>query len=147
MLFQAALLILTEITIISQLFYYIQWYAIYSYPTFLILILNEFVREPIKLQKQTIPHLKGLICGYLNFEEQACSSIRGRHATFQVKSVLFEKEVAWQPLIELHDSSPQFKQSSIGPFKWGIVFLSIFLGSEAMGAQSWSKQKMADFIR
>ena len=34
---------------------------LYSYLTFLILIFNEFVREPILLQKQMIFHLKALI--------------------------------------------------------------------------------------
>ena len=84
----------------------IHWYAGVLIPLFLHFDSDEFLREPIKLEKQMIPHLKALIHGYLNFEEQACSFIRGCHATFQVKSVLFGKEVAWQPSMKLHNPSP-----------------------------------------
>ena len=55
---------------------------------------SEFEREPLMLDKQMIPHLKGLDVGVKICQEQLCSSIRDDHATFLVKITLFKEEVA-----------------------------------------------------
>ena len=76
------------------IFKVLRWYTdiqMYTYPTFLILILNKFVREPIKLEKQMIAHLKALICGYIIFEEHICTSIRGCHALLRIKHVFLKR--------------------------------------------------------
>ena len=54
---------------------------------------SGFEREPLMLEKQMIPHLKGLDVGFKMFQEQSCSSIREDHATFLVKNTLFKEEV------------------------------------------------------
>ena len=46
------------------------------------------------LDKQMIPHFKGLDVGSKISQEQPCSSIRDDHATFLVKNTLFKEEVA-----------------------------------------------------
>ena len=58
------------------------------------------------LDKQMIPHLKGLDVGVKICQEQLCSSIREDHATFLVKNTLFKEEVACQPLKELESCPP-----------------------------------------
>ena len=55
---------------------------------------SRFEREPLMLDKQMIPHFKGLDVGFKIYEEQLCSSIRDDHATFLVKNTLFKEEVA-----------------------------------------------------
>ena len=46
------------------------------------------------LDKQMIPHFKGLDVGSKISQEQLCSFIRDDHATFLVKNTLFKEEVA-----------------------------------------------------
>ena len=67
---------------------------------------SGFEREPLMLDKQMIPHFKGIDVGVKICQEQLCSFIRVDHATFLVKNTLFKEEVAWQPLKELESCSP-----------------------------------------
>ena len=46
------------------------------------------------LDKQMIPHMKGLDVGVKICQKQLGSSIGGDHATFLVKNTLFKEEVA-----------------------------------------------------
>ena len=55
---------------------------------------SGFEREPLMLDKQMIPHFKGLDVGSKISQEQPCSSIRDNHATFLVKDTLSKEEVA-----------------------------------------------------
>ena len=55
---------------------------------------SRFEREPLMIDKQTIPHFKGLDVGFKISQEQPCSFIRDDHATFLVKNTLFKEEVA-----------------------------------------------------
>ena len=50
--------------------------------------------------------------------------------------ILFKREVAWQPLKELHDSTPQFTQPFIRAFKWGIICFHIFIGFKMRTSQT-----------
>ena len=45
------------------------------------------------LDKQMMPHFKGLDIGLKISQEQPCTSIRDDHATFHVKNTLFREEV------------------------------------------------------
>ena len=45
------------------------------------------------LDKQMIPHFKGLDVGFKISQEQPCSFIREDHATFLAKNTLFKEEV------------------------------------------------------
>ena len=54
---------------------------------------SGFEREPLMLDKQMIPHLKGLDISAKICQEQLCSSIREDLATFPVKNTLFKEEV------------------------------------------------------
>ena len=55
---------------------------------------SVFEREPLMLDKQMIPHFKGLDVGSKISQEQPCSCIWDDHATFLVKNTLFKEEVA-----------------------------------------------------
>ena len=55
---------------------------------------SGFEREPLMLEKQMIPHLKGLDVGFKISQEQPFNFIRDDHATFLVKNTLFKEEVA-----------------------------------------------------
>ena len=54
---------------------------------------SGFEREPLMLDKQMIPHFKGLDVGSKISQELPCSSVRDNHATFLVKNTLFKEEV------------------------------------------------------
>ena len=55
---------------------------------------SGFEREPLMLEKQMIPHFKGLDVGFKISQDQPCSFIWDDHATFLVKNILFKEEVA-----------------------------------------------------
>ena len=78
---------------------------------------SEFEREPLMLDKQMIPHFKGLDIGSKISQEQPCCSIRDDHATFLVKNTFFKEEVAWQPLKKLQSCSPSILEPSTRAFK------------------------------
>ena len=65
------------------------WFGGFEY-----FVKSGFEREPLMLDKQMIPHLKGLDIGTKIYQEQLCSSTRIDHATFLVKDILFKEEVA-----------------------------------------------------
>ena len=71
-----------------------------------------------------IPHFLALDVNGNISQAQLCSSIRGCHATFQVKNTLFKREVAWQPLKELQSCSSTILVAPTREFKWSIVCLS-----------------------
>ena len=60
---------------------------------------SGFEREPLMLDKQMIPHFKGLNVGFKISQEQLCSFIRNDHATFLVKNTLFTISGRGKPLI------------------------------------------------
>ena len=78
----------------------------YSSGGFEYFVKSGFEREPLMLDKQMIPHLKGLDVGVKICQEQLCGSIRDDHTTFLVKITLFKVEVARQPLKVLESCSP-----------------------------------------
>ena len=80
------------------------------------------------LDKQMIPHLKGLDIGVKICQEQLCSSISDDHATFLVKDTLFKEEVAWQPLKELESCSSSILEPLSRAFMWVIICLSTTIG-------------------
>ena len=55
---------------------------------------SEFEKEPLMLDKQMIPHFKGLEVGSKISQAQLCSSFRDDYTTFLVKNTLFKEEVA-----------------------------------------------------
>ena len=65
-----------------------------AYTPSAILLQRRFDREPLKLQKQMIPHFLALDVGIKICQAQLFSSIRGCHATVLVKNTLFKGEVA-----------------------------------------------------
>ena len=65
------------------------WFGGFEY-----FVKSRFEREPLMLDKQMIPHFKGLDVGFKISQEQPCSFIRDDHATFLVKNTLFKEEVA-----------------------------------------------------
>ena len=62
------------------------WFGGFEY-----FVKSGFVREPFMLDKQMIPHFKGLDVGFKTSQEQPCSFIRDDHATFLVKKYTFER--------------------------------------------------------
>ena len=52
---------------------------------------SRFEREPLMLDKQMIPHFKGLDVISKISQEQPCSFIRDDHATFLVKNTFFKE--------------------------------------------------------
>ena len=66
----------------------------YSSAGFEYFVKSGFEWEPFMLDKQMIPHFKGLEFGSKISQEQLCISIRDDHATFLVKNTLFKEEVA-----------------------------------------------------
>ena len=64
------------------------WFGGFEY-----LVKSGFEREPLMLDKQMIPHLKGLDVGFKISQEKPCSFIRDNHATFLVKNTIFKEEV------------------------------------------------------
>ena len=99
------------------------WFSGFEY-----FVKSGFEREPLILDKQMIPHFKGLDVGFKISQEQPCSFIRDDHATFLVKNTLFKEEVAWQPLRKLQSCSPSILEPSTRAFKWSIVCLSTIIG-------------------
>ena len=89
-----------------------------------------FDREPLKLDKQMIPHFLALDVGFKISQAQLCSSIRECHTTFLVKNTLFKEEVAWQPLIEQESCPSSILDPPTRAFKWDIVCLSTIISFE-----------------
>ena len=65
----------------------------YPYGGFEYFVKSEFEGEPLMLDKELIPHFKGLDVGFKISQEQPCSFIMDDHATFLVKNTLFKEEV------------------------------------------------------
>ena len=65
------------------------WFGGFEY-----FVKSGFEREPLMLDKQMMPHLKGLDVCVKICQEQLCSFIRDDQATFLVKITLFKEEVA-----------------------------------------------------
>ena len=65
------------------------WFGGFEY-----FVKSGFEREPLLLDKQMMPHFKGLDVGFSISQEQPCSSIRDDHATFLVENTLFKEEIA-----------------------------------------------------
>ena len=65
------------------------WFGGFEY-----FVKSGFEREPLMLDKQMIPHFKGLDVDFKISQEQPYGFIRKDHATFLVKNTLFKEEVA-----------------------------------------------------
>ena len=65
------------------------WFGGFEY-----FVKSGFEREPLMLDKQMIPHFKGLHVVSKISQELPCSFIRKDHTTFLVKNTLFKEEVA-----------------------------------------------------
>ena len=58
----------------------------------------QFSQQPIKIQKPTIRHLKGLIVDIINLEGQDHSTIRDWPESLNVKKQTFQEKWAWQAI-------------------------------------------------
>ena len=58
----------------------------------------QFSQQPIKIQKPTIPHLKGLIVDIIILLGQEHSTIRDRPDPLNVKKQTFQEKWAWQAI-------------------------------------------------
>ena len=103
---------------------------IWWYDHFHFLLWRQFEWEPLELHKQMIPHFLVLDVGIIISQAQLCTSIRDCHATFLLKNTLFKREVAWQPLKELHSCSSSILIPVTRAFKWGIVCISTIITFE-----------------
>ena len=100
-----------------------------SYTPSSISIWRGFDREPLKLQKQMIPHFLALDVGVKLCQAQLCSFFMGCHATFLLKKILFKEEVAWQPLIEVHSWHSDILKPTSRATKWSIICFCTLSGS------------------
>ena len=80
-------------------------------------------------EKQTVPYLNALMCGFKIQREQPCRSVRGCHTTSPLKSVLFRRKVVWQPLIELYCCTWHILEPTSRAAKWGIICFPSLSGS------------------
>ena len=108
----------------------IEWVNIFTDPTYTLYrnwwyahfhfwLWSRFEWEPLKLHRQMIPDYLALdVCVKIS-KAQLCSSIRGCHANFLLKSTLF-KEPAWQPLIKQENCSSSILDPPTRAFKWSI---------------------------
>ena len=100
------------------------------------LLWSRFEWEPLELHKQMVPHFLAVEFGIEISQAQLCIFIRGCHATFLVKSVLFTWKFAWQPLTELHSCSWNTMKALTRAQKWGIICLCNSSGSHSILLQS-----------
>ena len=83
------------------------------------------------VERQALSHLHALVGGSKILEEQICSSFKGCHATFSLKSVFFTRKVGWQSLIKLQSWAWDILSPTSRAKKWGIICLRNSSGSHS----------------
>ena len=86
------------------------WFGGFDY-----FVKSGFEREPLMLDEQMMPHLKGVDVDSKYLKNSHV--IRDDHATFLVKNTLFKEEAALQPLRKLQSCSPSILEPLSRAFK------------------------------